>query len=162
QEHRASVGLDVNPGAYARFGAIAVNSRNVQNGPAEIDSAVVRRLLGFKTGDEYSEAAEADAQRNLYNLTTFRHVGISIDTLWRHGDSVADINVDLQEDFLHEFSQEEGWALLDCFRTSTQYTDKNFLDQAQRLVLTGRLSKIGYGKPTATRGLRNLCYRPYL
>lgn len=162
QEHRASVGLDVNTGPYARFGTIKVNSRSIRNGPPEIDSAVVRRLLGFKSGDEYSESALADAQRNLYNLTAYRHVGVSIDTLKLHGDTLADIVVDLQEDYLHDFSQEEGWAILDCFRTNTQYTDKNFLDQAQRLVLTARLSKIGYGQPTRYRGVRNLCYRPYL
>ena len=57
--------------------------------------------------------------------------------------------VDLREDYMRQFDQDEGWATLDCFRVNAQYTDKNFLDDAQRLELTGRLSKLGYGEPTS-------------
>ena len=37
---------------------------------------------------------------------------------------------------MRQFDLEEGWATLDCFRVNAQYTDKNFLDKAQRLELT--------------------------
>ncbi len=89
-------------------------------------------------------------------------MGIFVDTTQQHGDSVSDVIVELHEDYLHETDVEEGWAILDCFRVNAQYTDKNFLDNAQRLELTGRVSKIGYGAPTGYGALRDLCYRPYL
>jgi outer membrane protein insertion porin family len=162
QQHRGSVELEVIPGPFTRFGAIRVTGASVRNGPLEIDSTVVRRLIGFRAGDRYADKTLSDASRNLYNLGAYRHVGISVDTTFQHGDSVADVDVDLREDYLRDFNLEEGWAILDCFRVNAGYTDKNFLDNAQRLELTGRVSKIGYGAPTAYSGLRDLCYRPYL
>ena len=117
----------------------------------------------------------------MYNLGAFRHVDVGIDsTSARHrdrrerragrrsnrarkdslADTLTDVRVDLREDFLRQYDQEEGWATLDCFRFSAQYTNKNFLERARRLELTARLSKIGYGDPLASPSTRNLCYRP--
>ncbi|MEO7085271.1 MAG: BamA/TamA family outer membrane protein [Gemmatimonadaceae bacterium] len=161
-QHRATVELEVISGVFTRFGEIKVTGTSVRNGPLEINSNVVRRLIGFRPGDRYADNTLSNASRSLYNLGTYRHVGITVDTTFAHGDSVADVIVDLREDYMREYSQEEGWAILDCFRATAQYTDKNFLDNAQRLELTGRVSKIGYGAPTRYSGLRNLCYTPYL
>jgi outer membrane protein assembly factor BamA len=161
--HHASVELQAVTGPRAHFGTIAVTSANAAaNGPGEIDSAVVLRLLGFRTGQPYSDVALIDAQRNLYNLGAYRHVTLEVDTTWQHGDSLADVNVDLREDYLRQYDQTEGWGTLDCFRVTSQFTDKNFLDNAQHLELTGRLSKLGYGRPVETSQTRNLCYRPTL
>ncbi|MEP6493182.1 MAG: BamA/TamA family outer membrane protein [bacterium] len=155
--HRATVELTVVPGAIAKFGTIAVTTVSRDNGAGEIDSAVVLHLLGFKTGDQYSVRAISDAQRNLYNLGVYRHVGIDLDTIARHGDSIADVAVDLREDYMRQLDVDEGWATLDCFRVNAQYTNKNFLDNAQRLELTGRVSKLGFGRPTDVQGIRNFC-----
>ncbi len=182
-DHRAEVRLEVVPGVRTRFGAIRVASTSQTGGPPKIDSAVVRRLLGFDSGDRYSDDAMANAQRNLYNLGAFKHV--QLDTTSREAsvtdgggapavggtertakdslaDTLTDVLVTLREDYLRQYDQEEGWATLDCFRLNAQYTNKNFLDDARRLELTGRLSKIGYGSPLATPSTRNLCYRPRL
>ncbi len=162
-QHSASAVLQVVPGAFARFGAIAITSQNARgDGPGQIDSAAVVRLLGFRSGQPYSDRAILDAQRNLYNLGAYRHVNIQLDTTRQHADSLADVSVDLREDFLRQIDLTEGWGTLDCFRATSQYTDKNFFNDAQRLELTGRLSKIGYGTPLETSGTRNLCYRPTL
>ena len=155
--HRAVVELTVVPGALAKFGTIAVTSVAREGGRGEIDSSVVLHLLGFKTGDRYSDIAMTEAKRNMYNLGVYRHVGIDVDSTSPRGDSVADVTVDLREDFLHHFDHDEGWATLDCFRVNAQYTDMNFLNNAQRIELTGRVSKIGFGRPTDVRGLRNFC-----
>ncbi|MEO6878020.1 MAG: POTRA domain-containing protein, partial [Gemmatimonadaceae bacterium] len=162
-EHRASVSLDVNPGARARIGVIGITRVGVDGGPGQIDSAVVLRLLGFKTGDWFSDRALVDAQRNLYQLGAYRHVGITPDTTWAHGDTLADVLVDLREDYMHQVDMDEGWATLDCGRVNVLYTDKNFLNEAHQLELTGRASKLGWGSPIASRFTRqNLCYRRYL
>src|SRR6185437_14566538 len=59
----------------------------------------------------------------------------------------------------------EGWGTLDCFRVSTTYTDKNFQDQARRLTLTGRASKLGYGDLRGWHSdwlRRNACWFPMM
>lgn len=161
-EHRASVELLVNTGPRARFGEIAIASEREDNGKGEIDSATVLRLLGFRTGDTYSDRALVEAQRNLYNLGAYRHVGIAVDTTWQHGPQTADVALDLREDYLRQVDLEGGWGTLDCFRVNALYTDKNAFNTARRVELTGRLSKIGFGAPTNWSAARNLCYRPYL
>ncbi|HVE32510.1 MAG TPA: BamA/TamA family outer membrane protein [Gemmatimonadaceae bacterium] len=144
-EHRAEVQLEVQTGDRARFGTIAVRSANVrENRPPEIDSSVVLGLLGFRSGDRYSDRSLVDASRNLYNLGVYRHVSVGLDSTAKLSDSVVRVGVDLREDYMHEITHEEGWATLDCFRLGGQYTDKNFLDHAQRLELTARVSKVGY------------------
>ncbi len=176
-EHRAEVRLDIATGMRTRIGAIRVSSTSQSGGPPQIDTAVVRRMLGFASGDRYSDASLADGQRNLYNLGTFKHVEVTIDTTGRVvdtsskpqvalkdslSDTLTDVRVELREDFMRQYDQDEAWATLDCFRVSSQYTDKNFLDDARRLDLTARLSKIGWAEPLATPATRNLCYRPNL
>ena len=161
QEHLAEVRLDVVPGPLAHFGRIGVNSRDVNGGAPQIDSSVVLGLLGFRQGDRYSDRALLDAQRNLYNLGTYRHVGVELDSA-SLGDSVADVRIDLREDYMQQVDLQEGWATLDCIRLNAQYTNKNFLDRAKRIELTGRLSKLGYAFPSNAPAIRNICYRPYL
>ena len=176
--HRAEVRLEVAPGVRTRIGAIRVASTSQSGGPPQIDTAVVRRLLGFASGDHYSDNALINGQRNLYNLGAFKHVDVGIDSTDRPtdgagtstartskdslADTLTDIQVNLREDFMRQYDQDEAWATLDCFRFNAQYTNKNFLEDARRLELTGRLSKIGYGDPLANSATRNLCYRPYL
>ena len=161
-ELRAEVELEISTGPRTRFGSINIERLGVLGGPAEIDSAVVLRLLAFSGGDWYSDHALAESQRSLYNVGAYRHVGISIDTTAQRGDSIADVRVNLREDYIHEVNHEEAWATLDCFRVNGQYTDKNFLDGAHHLELATRVSKLGYGAPTSSRLTRNLCYRSYL
>jgi outer membrane protein insertion porin family/translocation and assembly module TamA len=159
---RAEVDLQVNTGPRTRIGAIEIARAGVQNKPAQIDSAVVLRMLGFGSGNWYSDRALSEAQRNLYNIGAYRHVGIALDTTAQQSDTVADVLVDLREDFMHQVDLEEGWATLDCFRVNSQYTDKNFFDAGHHLELTGRLSKLGYGAPASSSVTRNFCYRSLL
>jgi outer membrane protein insertion porin family len=160
--HRSEVEFDVRAGPRVVFGTIDVQSVGFTNARPSIDSGVVLSLLGFRSGDVFSDRAINDAQRNLYNLGAYRHVSVTLDTMWRHGDSLGDVLVDLREDAMHQFDQEEGWAELDCFRTSTQYTDRNFNDKALRFEATARLSKLGYGHPTESAATRRLCNQHYM
>jgi len=175
-EHRAEIRLEVVPGVRTRIGAIRVASTSQSGGPPEIDSVVVRRLLGFASGDRYSDNALTSGQRNLYNLGAYRHVDVGIDSTTSAdggsatgvprtardslADTLTDIRVELREDYMRQYDQEEGWATLDCFRFNAQYANKNFLEEARRLDVTARLSKIGYANPLATSATKNLCYRP--
>jgi len=153
----AEVSLAVVPGPAARFGAIHVHSTSYTGDtlhPAVPDN-VVRRLLGFATGQPYSDHAITDAQRNLYTTGMYRNVEVTRDSVT--ADSLVPVEVVAFEDQMHEINSELGWATLDCFRTGLQYTDHNFDSKARNLSLTGRLTKIGYGAPLESGGTRNLC-----
>src|SRR5262245_34499821 len=163
----AQVSFAVVPGPRVRIGTIAIHrvsakSDGTDNRPAEIDSAVVLRLLGFSQGDYYSDRALLEGQRNLYNLGAFRHIGIGVDTTGAATDSIATVSVDAREDLTRNLGLEYGWATLDCFRVNAQYSDKNFADNAWRLDLAGRVSKLGYGSPMASDRSKNFCYRSEL
>jgi outer membrane protein insertion porin family/translocation and assembly module TamA len=160
----ARVFLTVAPGPRTRIGSIVVTRTGASDEgrrpqPPQIDSAVVLRLLGFRAGDYYSDRALVEAQRNLYNLGAYRHVGIGVDTTQEPTDSTASVVVDAREDYMHQGYLEYGWATLDCFRVNGQFADKNFADNAWRLDLTGRVSKLGYGAPTDSPMSRKWCYR---
>ncbi|HXT14488.1 MAG TPA: BamA/TamA family outer membrane protein [Gemmatimonadaceae bacterium] len=159
-EHRAEVGLAVTTGPLSHFGTIAVHRQGPpghESSPS-IDSAVVLKLIGFKSGDVYSDTALVGASRNLYNLGTYRHVGILVDSTWPGGQSVAVVSMDLREDLMNQIDQDEGFGTLDCFRTNTQYTYKNFNGDAAQATLTARFSKLGYGDPLSTEFLKkHLC-----
>lgn len=164
---RAHVSLVAVPGPRERYGKLVVNALPVMpDKPLEIDSTVVRKLLGIRSGGLYREHDLIAAQRNLYQTGAYRHVEVAPfpDSLQPKGDSVVDLSVNLLEDYMRQLDTEVGWATLDCFRTRAVYTDKNFLSQAKRLQLTGQLSKIGYGtwkrNPNApTRKSGALCYK---
>jgi outer membrane protein insertion porin family/translocation and assembly module TamA len=161
-EHSVEVSIDVQPGARARFGNITVTSSSVKGGPPEVKDSVVMRLLGLRRGELYSDRALTQASRNLYNVSMFRHVDVALDTMFTHGDTVADVLVDLREDYMRQIDLEEGWGQLDCLKINGLYTDKNFRDQAQSLQFTARLSKLGYAEKASTGWTKDLCDRHYL
>ena len=124
---RAEITLDAATGPRTRIGTTAIQRVGPSNRAAPrdplvegrtpgIDSAVVLDLLGFKTGNWYSDRALSEATRNLYNLGAYRHVGISIDTAQQATDTLVGVNVDLREDFLRQIQLEEGWGNLESLQ----------------------------------------------
>lgn len=156
-DRRAEVSFTVLPGPSARFGAINVHVTDYDGDSLHkaVPDKVVRRLLGFSTGQPYSDKALADAQRNLYTAGIYRHVEVTRDSVTP--DSLVPVEVVAYEDQMHEIDSELGWATLDCFRTGAQYSDRNFESAARNLSLTGRLTKLGYGSPLETSATRRLC-----
>lgn len=158
--HRAEVELTVLPGAKARFGRIDVQVTPYPGKPrGEIPVSAVRHLADIDSGDPYSDRALDAARRNLYSTGAYRHVEVAaeLDTTNTQRDSVIPVRLTVVEDLMREVNSEVGWATLDCFRTSAQYTDKNFLSSARQLEFSGRLSKIGFASPTKSNFTRNLC-----
>lgn len=154
---KAIVTLVVIPGARAHFGPVVIDVTPVDSaGHQEISDQSVRRLMGLKPGEWYSDRKIVQAQRNIYQTGAYRHVDItpSIDTTIGPDsmpivrDTVVTLRVRLLEDYMREVNTEIGWATLDCGRVRAQLVDKDFLGAARRLELTGQLSKIGYGHPT--------------
>ena len=126
---RATVNLDVLPGARARIGAITVVVEPLPGAPRRLGDATIRRLLGVHEGDLYRERELIDAQRTLYQSDLFRHVEVTLanDSTASPNDSLVTLVALVAENYLRQVDTEEGWAVLDCFKARVQLIDKNFL-----------------------------------
>jgi outer membrane protein insertion porin family/translocation and assembly module TamA len=144
----ARVELVVIPGPRARVGNVVIDVTPMAGHPQEIAERVVRKLVGIGPGAVYREQALSEAQGNLYQTGAYRYVDVSPvpDSAKLYADSAVSLKVTLIEDYMRDLSTEVGWATLDCFRTRMQVIDKNFFGGAQRLELTGQLSKLGFGR----------------
>jgi outer membrane protein insertion porin family len=160
----AHVALTFLPGPLAHIGDVHVDVTPNEGKKQEISDRVVRKLVGTGPGDIYREQALVEAQRNLYQTGAYRYVEVTpvIDSAKFAADSTLNLKVTLIEDYMRDLSTEFGWATLDCFRTRVQVVDKNFLGGAQRLELTGQLSKIGWGMLQNSFTRQNLCYHDFL
>ena len=149
--HRARVSLEVIPGQRAQIGDIRVFDEPLPGAPRRLGDSTVLRLLSVSTGDEYSEHALEDAQRELYQSDLFRHVEVRLapDSVQPKADSTrVTLDVVLRENFVRQVDTEVGWAVLDCFKGRALLVDKNFLGEARRLELTAQVSKIGHAENT--------------
>ena len=150
----AEVEVSVVPGVRAKLGRIALEI-DAGDDNRRVSDATVRRAMALETGDWYSARAIIDAQRNLYQTDAFQRVDLQPDSIQPAGDSIVNLVVRLAEGDRWAARGGLGWATLDCFRMQGSLTDRDFLPFAQRLELTGRLSKIGIGDPLD--GAPNLC-----
>ena len=143
------------PGPFTRLGRITVHVDTTGGRRSRIPESVVLRTLGLRTGDRFSASDIGEAQRTLYQTDAYRRVEIRVDTAGGAPDSVANLLVTVAEGDLRAARVSAGWATLDCFRTQGDLTSYYFLPRAQRLELTGRVSRIGIGEPLD--GAPDLC-----
>lgn len=155
---RADVFIAVRPGKRARFGRSDIRVLPVDGREQEISDPVVRRVIGIVPGQLYSDRAIVEAQRNLFQLGTYRHIEIAPkpDSAQKV-DTIVELQVNLTEDYMRQVDSEFGWATLDCLRARLQYTDRNVFGSARRVELTAQASKIGFGEPLETQGTRDVC-----
>ena len=156
---RAEAFITLLPGARARFGTPFYDITPISGTDPEIDTAVVRRIMGISPGQLYSDRAILQAQRNLFQLAAYRHVDVTPlpDSMQPPGDTIVRLLVTLSEDYMRQIDSEFGFATLDCGRVRLQYTDKNLLGTARRMELAGQASKIGYGYPLSSESTRRIC-----
>ena len=157
-QHIASVQLTIVPGVRARIGEISILVNGDTTGSNQrIHDPVIRRLLGFETGDLYSAQKLVDARRYLFQTGAYRHVDIGLagDSVRAPGDSVVPVQIVLHEGPMRDIRVGIGWGTLDCVRAQATVTDRNFLGGARQLEVNTRLSKIGKGYPLD--GAKGLC-----
>lgn len=157
---RAEASITVIPGKRARFGRDSFDIEGVSaRRGRQIDTSVVRRVMGIAPGAVYSDRAITQAQRNLFQLGTYQHIEVAPlpDSLQPPGDTIVRLAVRLTEDYMRQLDSEFGWATLDCGRVRLLFTDKNFLETARRLEVTGQVSKLGFGDPVATPFTKDVC-----
>lgn len=131
--YEASVTFDVDSGPYAAFGSISVS------GNRRLSDRVIRRMLPFSEGDEYSREATLMGQRNLFNLEIISSAQV-VDTLGV--GEIVPIEVKVAEGSVHRVRAGLGWSTIDCLNTEGRWTSRNFLGGARRLQFRARLSNI--------------------
>lgn len=134
----------VSPGARTRIGNIEIAVTPMTGKKQQIPTKVVRRIMGLESGRLFREDEIIDAQRAVYQTEAYQHVSITPDS---NADTLATLHVNLAEAPMHAARVGAGYGTLDCLRITGEYTDYNFLNGARRLDITGRVSKIGIGKP---------------
>ena len=148
----ATVTLDAYPGRRASIGSIQVV------GTQRVDTAVVRKLLVARTGRRYSQEELFESQRNLYESDLFRFAIVNIDSAgYSPGDSIVPLVVQVNESKPRRIRSGLGYATYDCFRGSLGWTRRNFMGAGRILEVTGRVSKVGVGKPTDWGLDQNIC-----
>ncbi|GAC1654995.1 MAG: hypothetical protein NVS4B3_19440 [Gemmatimonadaceae bacterium] len=146
--HRAQFGLSIVPGVRAHIGTVRVKATAMDSAtPQRIPDDAVRRVSGLRRGQLYSERELRYAQRNLYSTEAYRHVGVRVVEDPGARDSIVDIELSVLEGHMYSARLGVGWATLDCLRATAELTNRNFLSEARRLDITGRISKVGVGYP---------------
>lgn len=133
----ADVILRAELGPRSRIGEIQVQ------GSAEVDPDVVRRLLTFSSGDDYSYEEILRSQRQLYSMALFDYVAIRVDSTTAPSDSVIDILVQVNEAEPRAVQVGAGVSTTECFQVEAGWAHRNFFGGTRKLELTGVLSNIG-------------------
>jgi outer membrane protein assembly complex protein YaeT len=136
--YQADVTFEVETGPHAVFGPITLV------GNEELDDDVIRQLLPFEEGDEYSEVRTLEAQRNLFSIEMIRRASIveAADPAGVVPDSVVALQVRITEAEIHNVRFGGGWSTLECGNVEGRWTSRNFYGGARRLQLRGRLSNL--------------------
>ena len=135
---QADVTFEVEAGPHAVFGPITLV------GNAELDSDVIRQLLPFEEGQEYSEVRTLEAQRNLFSIEMIQRASITeaVDPAGVVPDSVVPLQVRITEAEVHRMRAGVGWSTSDCVNGEGRWTSRNFRGGARRLQLLARLSNL--------------------
>jgi outer membrane protein insertion porin family/translocation and assembly module TamA len=136
--YEARVSFEVDAGSHAVFGPVTLV------GNSELSDGVVRRMLPFREGQEYSQARRLEAQRNLYSIEMVQHAAIdeAVDPAGSLPDTVVPLQVTVTEGSVHRVRTGAGWSTSDCINAEGRWTSRNFFGGARRLQVRARLSNL--------------------
>jgi len=147
----ATVELDAQPGAFAKYGAVRVR------GLRRVDTTTVVRALSLNPGEMFRQDQIYESQRNLYSLGLFNAVTVSSGDSLTPEDSVVDVAVQVAEGPRHAVRGGVGYGSVDCFRAQAGWSALDFAGGGRTLDLTGSVSKLGVGHPADLGFQHNVC-----
>lgn len=139
----ADAAIDLQPGPLSDISAISVT------GTKRVSPEVVRKLLGTRPGQLFSQEDLYRSQRNLYRSELFSFAAVGIDSAAYDptSDSVP-VSVRVTESKPRRARGSVGYATEDCIRVGAGITFRDFGGGGRILDISGRMSKIGVGAPT--------------
>jgi outer membrane protein assembly factor BamA len=141
---KATAAIDIQTGPLADVSGIGIS------GTRRVSPEVVRSLLATRPGQQFSQEDLYRSQRNLYRSELFSFAAVSIDSTGYDpaSDSVP-LTVRVIESKPRRARGSVGYATEDCIRLGAGITFRDFAGGGRVLDISGRLSKIGVGEPTA-------------
>ena len=136
--YQADVTFEVETGPHSFFGPITFT------GNEALGDGVIRQLLPFEEGQEYSEVRTLEAQRNLFSIEMIQRASIveAADPAGVVPDNVVPLQVRITEAEAHSVRFGGGWSTLECGNLEGRWTSRNFYGGARRLQLRGRMSNL--------------------
>src|SRR4029077_12810092 len=147
----ATVQLDAQPGAFAKYGAVRVR------GLRRVDTTTVVRALSLNPGEMFRQDQIYESQLTLYSLGLFIAVTVSSADSLTPEDSVVDVAVQVAEGPRHAVRGGVGYGSVDCFRAQAGWSALDFAGGGRTLDLTGSVSKLGVGHPADLGFQHNVC-----
>ena len=146
---KATAAIDVQTGPLSHVSSISIS------GTKRVSPDVVRSLVSTRPGERFSQEDLYRSQRNLYRSELFSFAAVTIDSAGYDpaSDSVP-LTVRVVESKPRRARGSVGYATEDCIRLGAGITFRDFAGGGRVLDISGRLSKIGVGEPTAW-GLEN-------
>ena len=142
------VALTADPGPPAVFGPIEIR------GQRSVGEEVIRRQLGFRTGDLYRRSVVQDTQRRLYAIELFQFVNIeTLDS--ERQDPEMRARVTVAEGNHQRVRLGAGYGTEEQARVDGEYHHVNFLGGARSAGVHARWSSLD-------RGVRIDVIQPYL
>ncbi len=140
----ANAAIDLQTGPLSDVSSLTVS------GTKRISPDVVRSLMAARPGQQFSQEDLYRSQRNLYRSELFSFAAVGIDSAAYDpaSDSVP-LTVRVGESKRRRARGSVGYATEDCIRVGAGITFRNFAGGGRVLDISGRLSKIGVGAPTA-------------
>ncbi len=143
------------PGPLVRVDSVVVAGAN------RLGPGTVRRQLTFREDDILRITDLNRSQRNLYGLgmVNFATVEIAPDTLQLipQDSTRGTVLVRVVEAPQYLVDANVGYGTVDCLRTGTRWTNRNFIGGARRLEVSGSISRVGVGWPAAWGMENGLC-----
>jgi outer membrane translocation and assembly module TamA len=135
EPYHAHVTFEIEPGTYARYGAITVT------GIASLDEQTVLNTLTFRSGDPYRVDQLVDAQNRLFGLELVTNATIT-PNLQNDPDSLVPLQVQVVEGDPYRVRTGAGWSRSECFNAESRWTSRNFMGGGRVLQVRGRLANI--------------------
>ncbi|MEX0691581.1 MAG: BamA/TamA family outer membrane protein [Gemmatimonadales bacterium] len=142
---RVDVSFQVDPGPRSRIGRIEVD------GADQLGEGSVRRLIPLREGELFRQRDLDQSQRDLYRLEAFNYVRVGLlDSVPDGpGDTLVGVLVRVAEGDLYGIRASLGYGSVDCLRGLIGWRARNFFGGGRQLDMTGRVSKVGTGRPFA-------------
>lgn len=147
---RDKADLAANAAIELQTGPLSDVSDITITGTKRVSPDVVRSLLAIEPGQPFSQEDLYRSQRNLYRSELFNFASVSIDSAaYDPASDAVPLTVRVAESKPRRARGSVGYATEDCIRLGAGVTFRNFAGGGQILDISGRLSKIGVGAPTA-------------
>ena len=116
----------LDPGPFCTFGEIKYTGNN------NVSNSVIRRGLGFRSGQTFAQKKLLNAQSQVYRLELFQFVSLRASDLEQQPREIP-IEVRVKESVLRTLKFGAGFGSEERFRTFLQWRHRNFLGGARIL-----------------------------